>query len=99
MGSGDPQFEEMRGALLQFERSSYQAASSKERAFYSALRTLLADVTVTKEDEARATHITAAYKWFSKHRYGGGKKCGRKCERRGENCDRDVQSNSLCCMH
>lgn len=83
----------MRGALLQFERSSYQAASSKERAFYSALRTLLADITVTKEDEARAMHITAAYKWFSKHRCGGGaKSVVESVDSMVKTAGRDVQS-------
>ncbi len=62
-------YKEMSRALASFENgSAFQHASSKEKAFYSALRTLLGDISCIADDQARITKLTAAFKWFSKNR-------------------------------
>ena len=45
--------------------------TTQERAFFSALRTLLADISSVPDPSERATRSSAAHKWFSKHRPRG----------------------------
>jgi hypothetical protein len=68
--SGQPWFEEMRQALLTFEKTVGYNAPSKERAFWSALRTLLAEM-MTSTSTDQDSQLKAAWKWFSKHRPRG----------------------------
>jgi hypothetical protein len=58
----------MRQALLTFEKTVGYNAPSKERAFWSALRTLLAEI-VTSSASDQDSQLKAAWRWFSKHRY------------------------------
>ena len=62
----------MRRALSEFEQGpGYDSAPSRERAFYSALRTLLSDIGAVPDAVERDTRTRAAHKWFSKHRPRG----------------------------
>ena len=45
--------------------------TTQERAFFSALRALLADISSVPDPSERATRSSAAHKWFSKHRPRG----------------------------
>ncbi|GAX72718.1 hypothetical protein CEUSTIGMA_g174.t1 [Chlamydomonas eustigma] len=69
---GHPQYVEMNSALNSFETSpDYLCAPAREKAFYSALRTLLGDISSVVDNQDRGVKLTAAYKWFSKHRPRG----------------------------
>uniref|UniRef100_A0A7R9VF90 Uncharacterized protein n=1 Tax=Chlamydomonas euryale TaxID=1486919 RepID=A0A7R9VF90_9CHLO len=70
-GSGDPQFEDMRAALLEFETGTWSGCGAKHRAFFGALRTLLSDIGLCRDGATRATQIAAAHKWFMRHRPRG----------------------------
>lgn len=56
--SGDQFYEEMRAALLEFERRAHYNSPSKFRAFYSALRTLLCDVLKEPKSAERVRVVT-----------------------------------------
>lgn len=45
--------------------------SPQERAFFSALRTLLSDISAVPDPAERTTRASAAHKWFIKHRPRG----------------------------
>lgn len=61
-------FDEMRDTLLAFEATINYNAPAQERAFYNALRTLLSDLLPAAAVGQHANQLTAAYKWFTKHR-------------------------------
>ncbi|KAL6765809.1 hypothetical protein V8C86DRAFT_2449898 [Haematococcus lacustris] len=65
---GIPMFDEMRDTLLTFEATINYNAPAQERAFYNALRTLLSDLLPAAAVGQHANQLTAAYKWFTKHR-------------------------------
>ncbi|KXZ45171.1 hypothetical protein GPECTOR_57g461 [Gonium pectorale] len=69
--SDNPQFQQMRAALLTFERELAYSAPARERAFFSALRAQLMEASVQSEEEQRNMHIAATYKWFSRHKPQG----------------------------
>lgn len=58
----------MRSALLAFEGASGYNAPARERAFFSALRTLLMDALAERDDELRGLQLAAAHKWFARHK-------------------------------
>ena len=63
---GSSAYDEMWQALSSFESLSHDA-SPKERAFYSALRTLLSDISMVQDSNQRDMRAMAAHNWFSKH--------------------------------
>lgn len=69
--ASNPMFAEMREALQIFEATTHYSAPSKSRAFFSALRTLLSEVASAQNNPQELDiQLSAAYKWFSKHRCG-----------------------------
>lgn len=68
VASGNPHYEQMRTALLQFEREQAYNAPARERAFYNALRSVLTESLTERDTEQRNTRLHAGFKWFTKHR-------------------------------
>lgn len=73
-GQLDPRFQEMQAALAAFDATG-GSAPARERAFYSALRTLLSEVAAEmsgpnditgsgKQAAQTAAKLAAAHKWF-----------------------------------
>lgn len=66
--SDNPAFTEMRVALQEYETSTHYSSPTKHRAFFSALRTLLSEIVTEHNSSEQAIKLSAAYKWFSKHK-------------------------------
>ncbi|GIL89453.1 hypothetical protein Vretifemale_17265 [Volvox reticuliferus] len=71
LASSNPLYQQMRAALLAFENEVGYAAPARERAFFSALRTQLMEAGTLRDAEQRDMQITAAFKWFSRHKPQG----------------------------
>ncbi|GFR40625.1 hypothetical protein Agub_g1207 [Astrephomene gubernaculifera] len=71
LASGNPQYEQMRAALLAFERELGYSVPARERAFFSALRTQLMEAGAQRDNEQRNMHIAATFKWFARHKPQG----------------------------
>ena len=68
-GKGRAVYDEMLQALSNFESGSQEITKSpKDQAFYSALRTLLSDVSAVLDIDKRVVRAMAAHKWYDKHR-------------------------------
>lgn len=66
--NGSPEYEEMKNTLLKFEAEVGFNAPPRDRAFFSALRTLLSEVITVISHADAQMKLAAAYKWFQKYR-------------------------------
>ena len=61
----------MKAKLLEFEHDGSSYQSSREKAFYATLRSLLLEITTSRSPKEAGLRIVAAHKWYVKHRPRG----------------------------
>ncbi|KAF5831245.1 hypothetical protein DUNSADRAFT_13375 [Dunaliella salina] len=72
LNSDIPEVHEMQQALLNFESElCYSEAPSRDRAFFSALRCLLSEISTERNPQEQDTKLRAVCKWFLKYKPRG----------------------------